>query len=90
MSFLWPGFLLLLGLIPLMVAIISYHDWSTVVHYIQHGVNMTEPAFVDMTEDGWLFKCECKGIFLFLFTDSKRGYDMCHCPHCSKKHLIDY
>lgn len=32
--------------IPLIVAIVVFTDWSTAVGYIDHGVNMTEPAFV--------------------------------------------
>ena len=33
-------------LIPLVVSIISFHDWSSAVHYIHDGVNLTEAAFV--------------------------------------------
>ena len=32
--------------IPLVVAIVVFTDWSTAVGYIEHGVNLTEPAFV--------------------------------------------
>jgi hypothetical protein len=32
--------------IALVVAIVVFHDWSTVVHYIGHDVNFTEPVFV--------------------------------------------
>lgn len=30
----------------LALAIIGFHDWSTAVNYINHGVNFTEPMFV--------------------------------------------
>jgi hypothetical protein len=33
-------------LIPLIVAITSFHGWSSNVHYIHDGVNLTEAAFV--------------------------------------------
>jgi hypothetical protein len=33
-------------LIPLVVVISSFHGWSSAVHYIHDGVNLTEPAFV--------------------------------------------
>jgi len=32
--------------VALMIAIAGFYDWSTVVHYIGHDVNFTEPAFV--------------------------------------------
>jgi hypothetical protein len=32
--------------VALVVAIIGFYDWSTVVNYIGHEVNFTEPAFV--------------------------------------------
>lgn len=32
--------------IPLVVAIVVFTDWTTAVGYIEHGVNLTEPAFV--------------------------------------------
>ena len=32
--------------VALVVAIIGFYDWSTVVHYIGYKVNFTEPAFV--------------------------------------------
>ena len=32
--------------IPLIVAVVVFTDWSTAVGYIEHGVNLTEPAFV--------------------------------------------
>lgn len=35
-----------LWLIPLIIAIALFHDWGTVVNYVNHGVNMTEAAFV--------------------------------------------
>ena len=33
-------------LVPLVVAIVSFHGWSSTVHYIHDGVNLTEAAFV--------------------------------------------
>jgi len=33
-------------LIPLIVSITSFHGWSSMVHYIHDGVNLTEAAFV--------------------------------------------
>jgi hypothetical protein len=33
-------------LVPLVVAIVSFHDWSTTVQYFHHDVNLTEAAFV--------------------------------------------
>ena len=33
-------------LVPLMLAIISFHGWSPAVHYIPDGVNLTEAAFI--------------------------------------------
>ena len=33
-------------LIPLVVAVVSYHDWPSAVQYFHHGVNLTEAAFV--------------------------------------------
>jgi hypothetical protein len=35
-----------LWLIPLMIMVALFHDWGTVVGYIEHGVNLTEAAFV--------------------------------------------
>lgn len=35
-----------LWVIPLIVATILFYDWTTVVHYVEHGVNLTEAAFV--------------------------------------------
>jgi hypothetical protein len=35
-----------LWVIPLLIAIAAFYDWSTVVQYFDHGVNFTEPAFV--------------------------------------------
>ena len=33
-------------LVPLVLAIVSFHGWSSTVHYIHDGVNLTEAAFV--------------------------------------------
>jgi len=33
-------------LVPLVMAIVSFHGWSSTVHYIHDGVNLTEAAFV--------------------------------------------
>jgi hypothetical protein len=35
-----------LWVIPLIIGILVHHDWSTVLHYIDDGVNLTEAAFV--------------------------------------------
>lgn len=35
-----------LWVVPLVVAIVYFHDWPSVVHYIDDGVNLTEAAFV--------------------------------------------
>jgi hypothetical protein len=35
-----------LWLIPLVAAIAFFYDWPSVVGYFEHGVNLTEPAFV--------------------------------------------
>ena len=35
-----------LWIIPLFIAIALFYDWSTVVNYVEHGVNLTEAAFV--------------------------------------------
>ncbi|WP_428522013.1 putative Na+/H+ antiporter [Roseibium sp.] len=32
--------------VPLLIAIVSFYDWSTAVSYIDQGVNLTEAAFV--------------------------------------------
>jgi hypothetical protein len=35
-----------LWVVPLVAAIVYFHDWPSVVHYIDGGVNLTEAAFV--------------------------------------------
>ena len=35
-----------LWVIPLIITIALFHDWGTVVNYVNHGVNLTEAAFV--------------------------------------------
>jgi hypothetical protein len=35
-----------LWVVPLIVAILAFHDWTTVVHYVEHEVDLTEAAFV--------------------------------------------
>ncbi len=35
-----------LWVVPLVVAIVYFHDWPSVLHYIDGGVNLTEAAFV--------------------------------------------
>lgn len=35
-----------LWVVPLVAAIVYFHDWPSVVHYIDDGVNLTEAAFV--------------------------------------------
>jgi hypothetical protein len=35
-----------LWVIPLIVGIVVYYDWSTVIDYMDHGVNLTDAAFV--------------------------------------------
>jgi hypothetical protein len=35
-----------LWVLPLILAILFFYDWTTVVHYVEHGVDLTEAAFV--------------------------------------------
>jgi len=35
-----------LWVVPLMLAILLFYDWATVVQYLDHGVDLTEAAFV--------------------------------------------
>jgi len=35
-----------LWVVPLMLAILLFYDWATLVHYIDHDVDLTEAAFV--------------------------------------------